>query len=158
MYTTINASIRIAMGFDASCFQNNLPQRYPGSSKSLAFQVLKKVTSNGRWSNTTYKRNPQWGRSKTAPPTSTPGLINPTTFQQLKCRRPIRNLDRKAHPEELCSRGEIFLCDVPTFSEETFELAKRFLCDFDGRCDVGFVKEGLSSEEEVCLVNSSIID
>jgi len=66
---------------------------------------------------------------------STPAL-NPTTSQQLKCRRPIRNLDSKAHHEELCSRGEIFLCDVPTFSEETFELAKCFLRDFDGRRDI----------------------
>lgn len=83
------------------------------------------------------QRKPRWGRSARppTPPTSTPAL-NPTTLQQLKCRRPIRNLDRKAHPEELCSRGEIFLCDVRTFSKETFELAKRFLCDFDGRCDI----------------------
>jgi len=51
-------------------------------------------------------------------------------------RRPIRNLDSKTRPEELCSRGKILLCDVPTFSEETLKLAKRFFCNFDGRCDI----------------------
>ena len=67
----------------------------------------------------------------TAPPTSTPAR-NPTIFQHLKRRRPIRSLDSKTPPEELCSRCEILLCDVPTFSEETLELAKRFFCNFDG--------------------------
>ena len=100
-----------------------------------------------------YKWNPQLGRS-TAPPTSTPAR-NPITFQHLKCRRPIRNLDSKARPEELCSRSKIFLCDIRTFSEETFEFAKCFLCDFDRRCNIRFGKEGLSSEEEVCLVNQA---
>ena len=70
-----------------------------------------------------------------APPTSTPAL-NPTTFKHLKRRRPIRSFDSKTRPQEFGSRSEIFLCDVPTFGEETLELAKRFFCDFDGRCDI----------------------
>ena len=97
-------------------------------------------------------------RLVTAPPASTHAHINPTTFQHLKRRRPIRNLDSKTPPEEFCSRGEILLCDVTTFSEETFEFAKPFFCDFNGWCDIWFIKEGLSGEEEVCLVDQGIID
>ena len=89
--------------------------------------------------------------SETTPPTTT-SACNPITFKYLKRRRPLRNIYSKTCPKEFSSWGEILLCDVPAFSEETLELAQGFSRDFDGRCNIRFVEKGFSSKEEVCLI------
>lgn len=106
--------------FGSSAFSRSKYNKYPYKLNLLFFRIGIRTS-----------------RSKTVPPTRTRGhWRNPTTFQHFLRRRPVRNLDSKTRPEELCSRGEILLCDIPTFTEETLELAKRFSCDFDGRCDI----------------------
>jgi hypothetical protein len=97
---------------------------YVPSSVELCLDACNKYPTNETRHGAGQPRHPQAHPLIIQPPSSTSSAV--AIFAMLTERHILRNFAVEARS----------FCDVRTFSEETFDLPKRFLCDFDGRCNI----------------------